>query len=476
MQRTCRAGAPELFRADSASVAGRRAWVWLVSLCTVRVRLSLSSQLLRRYDAPADMTENGEAAWFLSRQDEVFGPYSSSAIIQAIGNGELLDCDLICREGTTLWVEVGSVVLFAPMFAKTAPERQVNTVDAQMPAPSTAPRTVVAAAPVSRRSWQTVGVVWLAASALVVGVVGVLVGTRDRSTQEAVARRDSGVAHLQANHAVPSLPEVSDAGGANSDRERVGPGLLAGGDSAWSTQSAALVVDECPAALWSVLPTVLPGRDAFDRQLSDRSRAATQRALRAQSFIVQLPDRVLGEYDFQRSGFVIDLALPTATSCRAPAGNWLTERGGALVDVDEVLLVWSSPRLALTRIEGGIGEDWFPISLSPRYVRSEELRVQPFHWEASAKVFVSVPVDQARAFRQRFATNLTVQLLVRFSAGRFDAPRTVAYASVAEHAFFRVLHVGAGAVAVGTIARVQVNFEDTVVLDRPWGGLDGRLR
>ena len=127
--------------------------------CARKLAFTAPAQLAAPVAEPA-RAESGSARWYLARNKQRLGPYTSAQLKQFADAGQVQPDDMILREGRPKWVSAGSIKgLFtaarpAPLAVPAVPEPQVVLE----------PFTNFAAAPLERavqRPHRSLGKFWL---------------------------------------------------------------------------------------------------------------------------------------------------------------------------------------------------------------------------------------------------------------------------------------------------------------------------
>lgn len=182
----------------------------------------------------------------------------------------------------------------------------------------------------------------------------------------------------------------------------------------------AVANEKCPDNFWAVLKVPAPGEDEFERKPNEAKRAELAKSIRATTYVAELSEFELSEYDFKKQQFV--LSVNSVFSCKVYG------------------IIYTSVALAPAKVKQdrtglGPGDD----SVAGR-----------FEWKAEPLRFaLKVPEAQAKRFRD----DDPVTVEVAFKVVGADENKVILRNEFKED-------VGAGPVVKTTVLGVRVGTVD----------------
>jgi hypothetical protein len=194
----------------------------------------------------------------------------------------------------------------------------------------------------------------------------------------------------------------------------------------WTDPEHVRIEDDqaCPPNLWSIFPGRAPGDNEFERRQNEEDRRGLQRTTRQTVFVLGGLNATLGEYDFHRHAFPLD--VPGLATC-----------GRSLLRAR------------------------FPTAFAfgrPRWVSEGSGFLSTHEWVATPlRFWINVPESEAPTFRERNHRNLRTLVAFRVRSGQ--QARSIGGASTADSE--------AGRLVATSIVGVQVTAgrDHAVIMD-----------
>lgn len=456
----------------------------LVSIDNATTWLPFQAPVAPEHITLAASPQEHEKAWYTMRDGEPVGPYVLSELRTSLSRGTLHLDDEICEVGQRRWMTVREVRELDDLLPPPAPTAGVAQPHSKATSHSheavasgegltrPSPRPAVAALANGARGEpeppssfpRKVILKALSVVILTVSVVSLL-------------RQHLSTRSVRSNTNRPPISRVATDGGApyadvadsdNGDRDAgrdtdTTNSPLPGGAPFWRGSDLTFVGETCPDDLWALFPGPAPGADEFAQRANGQQRSALATRLKSRTLAMLLTAEEfhLGDYDFQRHAFPVRIAENEIESCGSESLPSEERFAQATRIVD---IAFAAPRLWAVPVSDGIRQGDIPTSAPAAYFRDEGLG-QPYLWRAAQTYWIQVAQADAPAFRERHQGLLSVQVAFRITSGRIDQTRPVVVGRISENRLVRVLHLGAGRVALTRPIAVQINDGQEVLLD-----------